>query len=150
MTTITELQTKLKDIQAQIDVLKDGDKTWPQINNKYYILYANGVISSIIYDNDGAKDRFFSQGNAFLTLEDANREHDRRALIVELRKKANGFVPTWEGTAYCLNYDTNYNRWVWNCWGSLDVNPLSGYFAAPIDGLIEEFGSRLDLLRDAK
>ena len=80
---------------------------------------------------------------------DAQRESDRRALIAELRERAGHYVPVWGGRYnYSLYWRDKDARWQWGNNSNVDQCPRSGYFSAPIDGLIEEMGERLNLLRD--
>lgn len=174
MTTITELKIKLECLvqtlerntdaaqvyidvlREEIDALKDAEKMWPQRDDICYVLENTGSI----WSNNFAKiangstsrtgDSTIKQGNIFTTREAAERERDRRALIVELRRRANGFVPTWttdEIIKHYLLYERYSHKWEWSSTFGYDYCPASGYFAAPIDGLIEELGDRLNLLR---
>lgn len=128
--------TRKEQIQAELEELNKPS---------FYVLWSSGEFEYQCYPDP----RYIKQGNVFPSREAAERERDRRALIKELRDRAGGYKPVWDGetTNYCLSH--NYeDGWFWDFFNGNDLCPRSGYFKAPIKGLIEEFGDRLNLLRD--
>ena len=111
---------------------------------------ASGAFHKVTWQDDLIDCARKSQGNVFRTEAEARHESDRRALIPELRERAGHYKPVWDGNThnYYLVYETLSKEWTWE-WNCIyDTCPRSGYFSAEIEGLIEEFGERLNLLMD--
>ena len=148
---ITALEVKLSKLQAEIAGLKyPPNKEWLKKGNTCWVVSASGAFHKVTWQDDLIDCARKSQGNVFRTEAEARHESDRRALIPELRERAGHYKPVWDGNIrnYSLIYESFSKEWKWN-WNSMYYTcPRSGYFRAPIERLIEEFGERLNLLAD--
>lgn len=98
MSTITELEDKVKELMDEIETLKREKKTeefeYPfEYDKKYLVIYHNGDIGVYNWTNHKMDKEAYSQGNAFKTKEEATRERDKRALLTRFRQfrdKCNG------------------------------------------------------------
>jgi hypothetical protein len=147
MTTITDLEAQLKAIQVQIDAMKQGE--WPKVDAYYWIVSSAGLVNRRFWTDTMFDQDCLFQGNCYRTEAEAQRKADRNALIWELRCRAGHYKPVFglEETNYYLYYETR-TTWEWARASLSDICPASGYFADEMPGLTEEFGDRLNLLRD--
>ena len=98
MSTITELEEKVKELLDEIETLKREKKNeefeYPfEYDEKYSVVYHNGDISVYDWTDYNIDKQIYSQGNAFKTKQEAERERDKRALLTRFRQfrdKCNG------------------------------------------------------------
>jgi hypothetical protein len=93
---IAALKARIAELEASLP--------WPKVGDKYYYVSGDGVVDYDTYmPTDEVDIGRMSQGNIKRTLEEAERERDRRAVMTELRGMATGFVPDWS--------DVNQEKW---------------------------------------
>ena len=98
MSTITELEEKVKELLDEIETLKQKAKAeefdYPfKENEKYWSVNTFGEVDSFTWIQNGFNTTRYNQGNAFKTQQEAIRERDRRALLTRFRQfrdKCNG------------------------------------------------------------
>lgn len=121
MSTITELEEKVKELLNEIETLKQEKKNeefeYPfEYDEKYSVVYHNGDISVYDWTDYNIDKKIYSQGNAFKTKQEAERERDKRALLTRFRQfrdKCNGeWEPDWKSEGNggeCYNIDLTYH-----------------------------------------
>ena len=67
------------------DMLKEPVKQWPREGDLVFYLMDTGTIEPVTFE-DGLISSFYPQGNIFRTLQEAEDERDRRALMVKIRE----------------------------------------------------------------
>lgn len=157
MSTIAELEDKVKELMNEIETLKQKEKAeefeYPfEYDKKYLVIYHNGDIGVYNWTNHKMDKEAYSQGNAFKTKEEATRERDKRALLTRFRQfrdKCNG---DWEpdrnsGKHYLVvNPVTNVIevKFIY----TIDMFALFGYFKSESDAnsAIELFGDEIKRL----
>ena len=106
MSTITELEDKVKELMEEIETLKQEKKNEEfeysfKNGEEYWVLRHDGHVSDYIWDGSNFDKTRYSQGNMFKTEEAAAKERDRRLLLTRFRQfrdKCNGdWKPDWEG-----------------------------------------------------
>lgn len=98
MSTITELEDKVKELMNEIETLKQKEKIEKfeylfEKHEPYWVVYNYGDIFDSIWTNDEFDCKRYEQGNIFKTREEAKRESERRALLTRFRQfrdKCNG------------------------------------------------------------
>ena len=157
MSTITELEEKVKELLNEIETLKQEKKNeefeYPfEYDEKYSVVYHNGDISVYDWTDYNIDKKIYSQGNAFKTKQEAERERDKRALLTRFRQfrdKCNG---NWNAKTYDSQYyiifDSTENtiESSWSC--VIDSFNLFGYFKneEDCDRAIELFGDEIKRL----
>lgn len=114
MSTIAELEDKVKELMDEIETLKREKKNeefeYPfEYDKKYLVIYHNGDIGVYNWTNHKMDKEAYSQGNAFKMKEEAERERDKRALLVRFRQfrdKCNG---DWKPGAFECKYFIAYD-----------------------------------------
>lgn len=119
MSTITELEEKVKELLDEIETLKREKKNeefeYPfEYDEKYSVVYHNGDISVYDWTNHKMDKQTYSQGNAFKTKQEAERERDSRALLTrfkQFRDKCNGdWKPEIYNTKYYIYFNPTDNK----------------------------------------
>jgi hypothetical protein len=140
---IAALKARIAELEASLP--------WPKVGDKYYYVSGDGVVDYDTYmPTDEVDIGRMSQGNIKRTLEEAERERDRRAVMTELRGMANGFVPDW-------GHKNNKVKWflemddysVIHAIGSYQIRRMNQvYFRTKEDAqdAIEALGDRLNVL----
>ena len=160
MSSIKELEEKVKELLDEIETLKQKEKVkeleYPFAENEnYFTISINGNVSSSMWTNHNFDTTRYSQGNAFKTKQEAERERDKRALLTrfkQFRDKCNReWTPDFEdgnsGKHYIiLNHTTNMMRI--NFSYNLEDFNLFGYFRKESDAAraIELFGDEIKRL----
>ena len=160
MSTITELEEKVKELLDEIETLKREKKNeefeYPfYYNDDYWLVEENGGIEQNRWNHLPYDQPRYDQGNIFKTREEAVRERDKRALLTRFRQfrdKCNGdWTPDFEdgnsGKHYIiLNHTTNMMRI--NFSYNLEDFNLFGYFRKESDAAraIELFGDEIKRL----
>lgn len=94
---IAELENKLTYKKKVLKRLKSVDE------NGRYFLHCDGTIGELIPTiNNEIWEKSIKQGNTFKTLEDAEKERDKRALMYEFNQfkneRNNGWAPNWNNS----------------------------------------------------
>ena len=163
MSTIAELEDKVKELMNEIETLKQKEKVkeleYPfEIGEKCWFINSSGSLFQDTWDTALISFDRYSQGNIFKTKEDAEREHDKRALLTRFRQfrdKCNG---DWKQKQEDYIDFNGYHIEVYNGNGDMklrsDWNPvcerfcLFGYLKkqADCDRAIELFGDEIKRL----
>lgn len=111
---IEELEKKKQELQKELEFEKNKYVVaYPfEIPDSYWRLELNGVITKDWWGNDDWERHCYKQGNVFLTEEEAEKEQQRRELLIrfkQYRDKCNGgWKPDFSiGTEYkwCIQKD---------------------------------------------
>lgn len=154
MSTIAELEDKVKELMDEIETLKQQEKTekfeYPfYYDEDYWLVKETGEVKVSNWDTVYYDQPRYDQGHIFKTEQEAIRERDKRALLTRFRQfrdKCNG---EWEpGTFDCkyfIAYDSfkNVLESSWNdVWDNFNT---FGYFKNERDCLraIELFGDEI-------
>lgn len=140
---------KIEEAQSKLKTLKTGWKI-------FYYINIFGEIAEIEADNynEDVIKQMKEQGNTFKTVEDAEKERDRRALLYEFNQfkneRNNGWTPNWNDISENKNYIYfGYEKVLLNT----SVNTTRefvtfGYFRNTMDctDAIKKFGDRIKKL----
>lgn len=92
---IMELETILANKKEKLERLK-----FIHANRRYYLNWDGSIHEMTLTMNDTTKESDIKQGNVFKTIEDAEKERDRRALLYEFNQfkneQNNGWAPNWK------------------------------------------------------
>lgn len=104
---LQEQQSKLTDLQAEIEKLKqaeqNGNQWEPKDNETYWLINSSGEIVHN-YWKDYSFERFrLSIGNVFRTEEEAEFEVERRKVYTELKKYSREYIDNEDN--YYMYYD---------------------------------------------
>ena len=148
--SIVDELDKLKSLYEQLKVEVEEEFEYPFEENEYYFTVSlDGDVTSALWTNHPFDTTRYSQGNAFKTKQEAEREREKRILLTRFRQfrdKCNG---EWEpGTFDCkyfIAYDSfkNVLESSWNdVWDNFNT---FGYFKNERDCLraIELFGDEI-------
>lgn len=156
MSTITELEEKVKELMDEIETLKQKEKEEEfeysfKNSEEYWVLCPNGRVSDYMWDGSDFDKTRYSQGNIFKTKAEAERECDRRWLLTRFRQfrdKCNGdWEPDFDNNSgkhfISLNHRTNVLKIHFSC--NLEDFNLFGYFRKESDAkrAIELFGDEI-------
>ena len=151
------MKKKVKELLDEIETLKREKKNeefeYPfEYDEKYSVVYHNGDISVYDWTNHEMDKQTYSQGNAFKTKQEAERERDRRALLTrfkQFRDKCNGdWKPEIYNTKYYIYFNPTDNK-IKSSWNHLNNGfHLFGYFQKEedCDRAIELFGDEIKRL----
>lgn len=146
---IMELETILANKKEKLERLK-----FIHANRRYYLNWDGCIHEMTLTMNDTTKKSGIKQGNVFKTVEDAEKERDRRALLYEFNQfkneRNNGWEPNW-------NDSTEWKTCIYSGSGrelttiSIQVSnefATFGYFRDVADCLdaIDKFGDRIKKL----
>lgn len=100
---IMELETILANKKEKLERLK-----FIHANRRYYLNWDGCIHEITLTMNDTTKKSGIKQGNVFKTVEDAEKERDRRALLYEFNQFKNerndGWTPDWNDITENKNY----------------------------------------------
>ena len=100
---IMELETILANKKENLERLK-----FIHANRRYYLNWDGSIHEMTPTMNDTTKESGIKQGNVFKTVEDAEKERDRRALLYEFNQFKNernkGWTPNWNDISENKNY----------------------------------------------
>lgn len=143
---IMELETILANKKEKLERLK-----FIHANRRYYLNWDGSIHEMTLTMNDTTKESGIKQGNVFKTIEDAEKERDRRALLYEFNQFKNerndGWTPNWKDfnmSKYFVAADSyGYLKSV-SMYGT-DSFVQFGYFHNYKDCMdaIEKFGDRI-------
>nr|DAU88204.1 MAG TPA: hypothetical protein [Caudoviricetes sp.] len=92
---IMELETILANKKEKLERLK-----FIHANRRYYLNWDGSIHEMTLTMNDTTKESGIKQGNVFKTIEDAEKDRDRRALLYEFNQfkneQNNGWAPNWK------------------------------------------------------
>lgn len=157
MSSVKELEEKVKELMNEIETLKQKQKaeefeyTFKE-NEPYEVIIEDGRIVTSCWTNHNKDCERYEQGNVFKIKDEAIRERDKRALLTRFRQfrdKCNG---NWNAKTYDSQYyiifDSTENtiESSWNC--VIDSFNLFGYFKneEDCDRAIELFGDEIKRL----
>lgn len=161
MSIIEKLENEIKGLEnRKIELLKEleFEKQKAEIEysfkngEEYWVLWHDGYIRDYIWDGSDFDKTRYSQGNIFKTKAEAQRESDRRALLIcfrQFRDKCNGdWRPELEEVKYyiflkCENFSFDVSSCM--CWNYFN---MFGYFKNKADAerAIELFGDEIKRL----
>ena len=159
MSTITELEEKVKELMNEIETLKQEKKNEEfeysfKNGEEYWVLCHGGRVSDYMWDGSDFDKTRYSQGNIFKTQAEAERECDRRLLLTRFRQfrdKCNGdWEPDFDNNSgkhfISLNHRTNVLKIHFSC--NLEDFNLFGYFRKESDAAraVELFGDEIKRL----
>ena len=150
MSTIAELEDKVKELMKEIETLKQKEKSekfeYPFEEKEEY--WSVGVI----WSNHEFDTKKYDQGHIFKTEQEAIRERDKRALLTRFRQfrdKCNGdWTPDENSNKYCLALNRMDNVIKIRLVYTDDTFSLFGYFKNTEDAerAIELFGDEIKRL----
>ncbi len=157
MSTITELEDKVKELMNEIETLKREKKNeefeYPfEKNEPYWLVAPSGDLKFLNWDTERYDKPRYSQGHIFKTEQEAKCERDKRALLTRFRQfrdKCNGdWKPEINDCKYFISYDGSKNvlESGWNdVWDNFNT---FGYFYDERDCLraIDLFGDEIKRL----
>ena len=157
MSTITELEDKVKELLNEIETLKREKKNEEfeysfKNGEEYWLLCPDGRVSDYMWDGSDFDKTRYSQGNIFKTKAEAERECDRSLLLTRFRQfrdKCNGDWKPFEcDHQFYLSFDTMTNVIHINCVYINKSFALFGYFKKKSDAerAIELFGDEIKRL----
>ena len=154
--TQEELELEIAELESKLTYKKRVLKRLKSVNeNGRYFLCSDGTISELIPTiNNEIWEKSIKQGNTFKTIEDAEKERDRRALLYEFNQfrdeRNNGWTPNW-------NDSTEWKTCIYSGSGrelkNISMQTMRefvtfGYFRKATDCMdaIEKFGDRIKKL----
>ena len=146
---IMELETILANKKEKLERLK-----FIHANRRYYLNWDGSIHEITLTMNDTTKESGIKQGNVFKTVEDAEKERDRRALLYEFNQFKNernkGWTPNWKDfnmSKYFAAADSDGYLKSVSMYGT-DSFVQFGYFHNYKDCMdaIEKFGDRIKKL----
>ena len=103
---IMKLETILANKKEKLERLK-----FIHANRRYYLNWDGSIHEMTPTMNDTTKESGIKQGNVFKTVEDAEKERDRRALLYEFNQfkneRNNGWSPNWDDSyevKHCITF----------------------------------------------
>lgn len=150
---ITELDERKVALQEELELEKQKQFEYPfEYNKSYWLLDSKGDVMHSCWYQDSIDTARCETGNAFFTLEEAQKEKERRILLTRFRQfrdKCNG---DWKPQLRELKYYIFLNCTDFNCSVSYDTVcnafNLFGYFKHKTDckRAIELFGDEIKRL----
>lgn len=107
--SIVDEWDKLKSLYEKLKIEATEEFEYPFAENEFYFTVSlDGDVTSSMWNNHIFDTTRYSQGNAFKTKEEAERERDRRALLTrfkQFRDKCNGeWEPDWKNKGNDCEY----------------------------------------------
>lgn len=109
----SNLANELSKVLADVKAPYEEEDTWEmkcpyEHGDTHYCIQSNGAVFADCWDGIESDNRYFSQGNVFPTLEEAELEAERRNLLTRFRafrdECNDGWKPDWN--------DNNSKKWV--------------------------------------
>ena len=100
--TQKELESEITELKKQLEYKREKLKILKFINTnrRYYLNWDGSIHEMALTINVTTKESGIKQGNVFKTVEDAEKERDRRALLHEFNQfkneRNNGWTPNWK------------------------------------------------------
>jgi hypothetical protein len=146
---ITELKKQLEHKREKLKILK-----FINTNRRYYLNWDGSIHEMALTINVTTKESGIKQGNVFKTIEDAEKDRDRRALLYEFNQfkneQNNGWAPNWKDynePKFYITFSEN-NELKPSYMSTLQTFVTFGYFndyRACFDA-IQKFGDRIKKL----
>lgn len=159
MSTITELEDKVKELMNEIETLKREKKNEEFEYNfekfeSYFTIGSGGDVYQARWTNHDLDFERYSQGNVFQTKEETEREVNKRALLTRFRQfrdKCNGvWKPDFDKDSFKYYLSLNHITDAWKIHFSCNLEDfnLFGYFRKESDAkrAIELFGDEIKRL----
>ena len=157
MSTITELEEKVKELLDEIETLKQKEKAeefeYPfKENEPYEVIIEDGRIVTSCWTNHNKDCERYDQGNIFKTKQEAERERDKRALLTRFKQFRDKCNREWKPGTYDCKYFISYDgskKVLESGWNDLwDNFNTFGYFYDERDCLraIDLFGDEIKRL----
>ena len=159
MSTIAELEDKVKELMDEIETLKREKKNeefeYPfEEKETYWQVGEWGEIADYNWFDNGNHTERYNQGNVFKTKPEAELERDRRALLTRFRQfrdKCNGeWEPDFDKDSFKYYLSFNHITDVWKIHFSCNLEDfnLFGYFRRESDAAraIQLFGDEIKRL----
>lgn len=160
MSTITELEDKVKELMNEIETLKQQEKIEKfeylfENCEDYWVLYQDGSTNNGTWNNHEIDCKRYDQGNIFKTQREAKRESERRALLTRFRQfrdKCNGdWKPDFKNDSswkIYIGFNHNENKMKVCSYLILEEFNLFGYFKNEADAerAVELFGDEIKRL----
>lgn len=160
MSSIEELEEKVKELMKVIETLKRQEKTeefeYPfEDKEEYFCLNINGEIIRNLWSGGPFDEGVYTQGHVFKNIEEARKERDKRALLMrfnQFRDKCNGdwkpdFKDDTSWKYYISLKHTTSAMKIYSCLNLEEFN-LFGYFRKESDAAraVELFGDEIKRL----
>lgn len=154
--TQKELELEIRELKKQLDHKREKLKILKFINTnrRYYLNWDGSIHEMALTINVTTKESGIKQGNVFKTVEDAEKERDRRALLYEFNQfkneQNNGWAPNWKDynePKFYITFSEN-NELKPSYMSTLQTFVTFGYFndyRACFDA-IQKFGDRIKKL----
>lgn len=154
--TQKELESEITELKKQLEYKREKLKILKFINTnrRYYLNWDGSIHEMTLTMNDTTKESGIKQGNVFKTIEDAEKERDRRALLYEFNQfkneQNNGWAPNWKDynePKFYITFSEN-NELKPSYMSTLQTFVTFGYFndyRACFDA-IQKFGDRIKKL----
>ena len=154
--TQKELESEITELKKQLEYKREKLKILKFINTnrRYYLNWDGSIHEMTLTMNDTTKESGIKQGNVFKTIEDAEKERDRRALLYEFNEfkneQNNGWAPNWKDynePKFYITFSEN-NELKSSYMSTLQTFVTFGYFndyRACFDA-IQKFGDRIKKL----
>ena len=156
MSTITELEDKVKELLNEIETLKQKEKAeefeYPfEEDEPYWAVKDEGYVQWLKWDNECYDKPRYEQGHIFKTEQEAIKECDRRLLLTRFRQfrdKCNGeWEPDFDKDSFKYYLSLNHITDVWKIHFSCNLEDfnLFGYFRKESDAkrAIDLFGDEI-------
>ena len=157
MSSVKELEEKVKELMKEIEMLKQKEKAeefeYPfEEDEPYWVVKEQGYVQLLIWDTENYDQPRYEQGHIFKTQQEAERERDKRALLTRFRQfrdKCNGdWKPDWKDTEekkYWILFKNNSSKLVLNWYTYLQPFDNFGCFKNKEDGqrAIQLFGDEI-------
>ena len=151
--TQKELESEITELKKQLEYKREKLKILKFINTnrRYYLNWDGSIHEMALTINVTTKESGIKQGNVFKTVEDAEKERDRRALLHEFNQFKNerndGWTPNWKDfnmSKYFVAADSDGYLKSVSMYGT-DSFVQFGYFHNYKDCMdaIEKFGDRI-------
>lgn len=159
MSSVKELEEKVKELMNEIETLKQEKKNeefeYPfEEDEPYWAVKDEGYVQWLKWDNECYDKPRYEQGHIFKTEQEAKRECDRRLLLTRFRQfrdKCNGdWKPDFDDDSLKYYLSLNHKTNVWKIYFSCNLEDfnLFGYFRKESDAkrAIELFGDEIKRL----
>lgn len=154
MSTVKELEEKVKELLEEIETLKQKEKAeefgYPfKENEPYEVIIEDGRIVTSCWTNHNMDCERYEQGNVFKTRDEAIRERDKRALLTrfnQFRDKCNGdWKPTINEKKYYIFFNFEEQKFKIDWFFKIGIFELLGTFKNEADAerAIELFGDEI-------
>lgn len=132
--SIAKLEKELASLKERVNIEPQENlepKVYlPEIGEKYWYLFATGEVANYIWKNDKTDNDLFTQGNVFLTQQEAQKEAQYRKLrakyVAYVKEYNDGWVADWsdkEQVKYYLQ---------WHCFNNF-FHIINTYTNLPTD-----------------